>query len=115
MTPEQAVQLAGRYQCQSIASTYVEPTVFTEYMIDIGVLAKQQGLLKVMHSNGYINATPLQELGKYLDAACIDLKGFNESYYREITEGTLAPVLETLKRLKGLGIHTEIVNLMGDT
>jgi pyruvate formate lyase activating enzyme len=112
MTPEQAVQLAGRYECQSIASTYVEPAIFTEYMIDIGVLAKQQGLLKVMHSNGYINATPLQELAKYLDAACIDLKGFSESYYREITEGSLEPVLETLKRLKRLGIHTEIVNLV---
>ncbi|MGD8254894.1 MAG: AmmeMemoRadiSam system radical SAM enzyme [Syntrophobacterales bacterium] len=112
MTPEQAVQLAGRYQCKSIASTYVEPTVFTEYMIDIGMLAKQQGLLKVMHSNGYINAAPLQELGKYLDAACIDLKGFSESYYREITEGTLEPVLETLKRLKGLGVYTEIVTLI---
>jgi len=111
-TPEQVVQYASRYQCESIASTYVEPTVFTEYMIDIGVLARKQGLLKVMHSNGYINAWPLQELGKYLDAACIDLKGFSENYYREITEGSLAPVLETLKQLKRMGIHTEIVNLV---
>ena len=111
-TPEQVVQYASRYQCESIASTYVEPTVFTEYMIDIGVLAKKQGLLKVMHSNGYINATPLKELGIYLDAACIDLKGFTGTYYRDITEGSLQPVLETLKRLKGLGIHTEIVNLV---
>jgi pyruvate formate lyase activating enzyme len=47
-----------------------------------------------------------------LDAACIDLKGFTESYYRDITEGTLAPVLETLKILKKNKVHTEIVNLM---
>jgi pyruvate formate lyase activating enzyme len=106
------VEHASRYGCQSIASTYVEPTVFTEYMIDIGKLARKQGVLKVMHSNGYINSVPLQELGKYLDAACIDLKGFRESYYRELTEGTLKPVLETLKQLKRDGIHTEIVNLM---
>lgn len=112
LTPEQAVQHASRYGCQSIASTYVEPTVFTEYMIDIGKLARKQGVLKVMHSNGYINSVPLQELGKYLDAACIDLKGFRESYYRELTEGTLEPVLETLKQLKRDGIHTEIVNLI---
>ena len=112
MTPEQVVQYASRYQCASIASTYVEPTIFTEYMIDIGVLARKQGLLKVMHSNGYINPTPLQELGKNLDAACIDLKGFTETYYREITEGSLEPVLETLRQLKGMGIHTEIVNLL---
>ncbi len=112
MMPEQVVQYASRYQCRSIASTYVEPTVFTEYMIDIAVLARKQGVLKVMHSNGYINAAPLQELGKYLSAACIDLKGFTETYYRELTEGSLAAVLETLMRLKGMGIHTEIVNLV---
>jgi pyruvate formate lyase activating enzyme len=81
-------------------------------MIDIGRLARKKSLLKVMHSNGYINATPLQELCKYLDAACIDLKGFTEIYYRDLTEGTLEPVLGTLKRLKKAGIHTEIVNLV---
>ena len=112
LSPAQAVEQASHYGCQSIASTYVEPTVFTEYMIDIGKLARKQGVLKVMHSNGYINGVPLHELGKYLDAACIDLKGFSESYYREITEGSLEPVLETLKQLKREGIHTEIVNLM---
>ncbi len=111
-TAEQVVKYATRYQCDSIASTYVEPTIFTEYMLDIGALARKQGLLKVMHSNGYINAAPLQELGKYLDAACIDLKGFTETYYHEMTEGSLQPVLETLKQLKGMGIHTEIVNLV---
>lgn len=112
MAPDKVVQLASRYQCQSIASTYVEPTIFTEYMIDIGALARQKGLLKVMHSNGYINTTPLQELCKYLDAACIDLKGFSEKYYLEITEGSLGPVLEALKGLKRSSIHTEIVNLV---
>jgi pyruvate formate lyase activating enzyme len=106
------VELALQYKCQSIASTYVEPTIFTEYMIDIGVFARKKSVLKVMHSNGYINRAPLQELGKYLNAACIDLKGFTESYYRNLTEGTLQPVLETLKGLKNSGIHTEIVNLV---
>ena len=112
LTPEQIVEHAIRYRCESIASTYVEPTIFTEYMIDIGRLARKQGLLKVMHSNGYINTEPLQELCKHLDAACIDLKSFSESYYREITEGTLEPVLATLKQLKQANIHTEIVNLV---
>ena len=112
LPPEQVVELALQYNCQSIASTYVEPTIFIEYMIDIGMLAKRKSILKVMHSNGYINRIPLENLGKYLDAACIDLKGFTESYYRNLTEGSLQPVLETLKGLKNLGIHTEIVNLL---
>ncbi|MFP3870752.1 MAG: AmmeMemoRadiSam system radical SAM enzyme, partial [Syntrophobacteria bacterium] len=112
MSPEQVVQYARKHRCRSIASTYVEPTIFIEYMIDIGRLARKQGLLKVVHSNGFINSAPLKDLGEHLDAACIDLKGFTEKYYRELTEGSLEPVLETIKLLRELGIHTELVNLV---
>lgn len=109
---EQVVRNAVRFECASIASTYVEPTVFMEYMIEIGHLARKNKILNTMHSNGYVNSKPLEDLCGCLDAACIDLKGFTEEYYRGITEGTLEPVLETLKCLKRLGIHTEIVNLV---
>jgi pyruvate formate lyase activating enzyme len=112
LDPSKVVEEAVRYKCLSIASTYVEPTIFIEYMLDVGRLAKERKLLKVMHSNGFVNEAPLKDLCRYLDGACIDLKGFTEEYYREITEGGLGPVLETLKRLKQWGVHTEIVNLM---
>jgi len=112
LPPEQVVEQAVRAGCQSIASTYVEPTIFAEYMIDIGRLARERGIIKVIHSNGFINAAPLQDLCKSLGAACIDLKGFTEAYYREMADGSLEPVLETLKRLRQQGVHTEIVNLM---
>ena len=47
-----------------------------------------------------------------MDAAQIDLKGFNEHFYDELCDGELAPVLETLKRLKALGVWFEIVTLV---
>ena len=112
LDPDQVVQLARRYQCRSIASTYVEPTIFFEYMLAIGRLAKKEPLLKVMHSNGFINAKPLDELCDYLDAACIDLKGFTQQFYRDMAGGSLQPVLDTLKHLKARAVHTEIVNLI---
>ena len=112
LSPEQAVEAAARSQCRSIASTYVEPTIFIEYMLDMGRLTRAQKLLKVIHSNGYINAAPLQDLCQVLDAACIDLKGFSDEYYRDLTEGSLNPVLATLKQLKDRKVHTEIVNLI---
>jgi pyruvate formate lyase activating enzyme len=65
-----------------------------------------------MHSNGYVNPKPLEDLCGCLDAACIDLKGFTEEYYKGVTEGALGPVLDTLKYLKQRGIHTEIVTLL---
>ncbi|NLI81944.1 MAG: AmmeMemoRadiSam system radical SAM enzyme [Deltaproteobacteria bacterium] len=112
LPPPRVVEEAVRLRCQSIASTYVEPTIFMEYMRDLGQLARERGLLKVMHSNGYVNEAPLRDLCGVLHAACIDLKGFSDSFYRELTEGTLQPVLSTLKRLHQWGVHTEIVNLV---
>ena len=81
-------------------------------MLDISFRAKNKGLLNVMHSNGFINADPLRNLCKVLHAAHIDLKGFTESFYRELSGGELAPVLETLMTLRREGIHLEITNLM---
>jgi pyruvate formate lyase activating enzyme len=112
LPPDRVLAGAVQYQCRSIASTYVEPTIFMEYMLEIGKLAETHKLLKVMHSNGFVNGAPLKDLCETLDAACIDLKGFTDDYYREMTEGSLEPVLSTLKRLKEWGVHTEIVTLL---
>lgn len=112
LPPVQVVEQSLLAGCKSIASTYVEPTIFMEYMIDVGRAARDRHILNVMHSNGYVNAAPLDDLCKFLNAACIDLKGFSDSYYREMTEGTLEPVLSTLRQLKKAGVHTEIVNLL---
>lgn len=106
------VQKAKEMKAHSVAYTYVEPTIFFEYMVDTGVLVKKAGLLNVMHSNGFINPSPLKNLCKILDAANIDLKGFTESFYNELCSGELLPVLETLKILKSEKVHVEITNLV---
>jgi pyruvate formate lyase activating enzyme len=110
--PEVVVKIAKEVGARSIAYTYVEPTIFCEYMMDIGTVARKEGLLNVMHSNGYINQAPLRNLCKVLDAANVDLKAFTDSFYRDLCDGELAPVLETLKILKQEKVHIEITNLM---
>jgi pyruvate formate lyase activating enzyme len=112
LSPDQVISSALEYKSQVIASTYVEPVIFIEYMLEIGRLARSRPLLKVMHSNGFINAQPLEDLCEVLDAACIDLKGFTEDFYQTMAAGSLAPVLNTLTFLKTRSVHTEIVNLM---
>lgn len=113
--PAQVVNMADEFNCRTIASTYVEPTIFFEYMYDVSVLAKRRGILSIYHSNGYINPQALDDLCQYLGAACIDLKGFTEDYYQEVTEGKLEPVLRTIKTLRKKGIHMELVNLVVPT
>ena len=110
--PEEVVDLAVRQGCATIASTYVEPTIFMEYMQDVGRAAHARGLRKVMHSNGFVEPGPLDDLCVVLDAACIDLKGFTEEYYAEMTGGKLQPVLDTLLRLRRNGVHLELVTLV---
>ena len=95
-----------------IAYTYNEPTVWFEFMKDIATLAKAKGLKNVMVSNGYINPKPLADLLPLIDAFNIDLKGYSEKFYKEITKSTLNPVLETLKSIAKNGNHLEIAYLV---
>jgi len=112
LPPDKVVALAKKSRSHTIAYTYVEPTIFFEYMMDTAKLAKKEGILNVCHSNGFINPGPLKELCKFLDAANIDLKGFTDDYYNSMSQGRLAPVLQTLKTLKKEGVHLEITNLV---
>ncbi|OGW82228.1 MAG: AmmeMemoRadiSam system radical SAM enzyme [Omnitrophica bacterium RIFCSPLOWO2_12_FULL_44_17] len=112
LTPAEVVDAAIKSNSHAIAYTYSEPVVFYEYVLDTAKLAKQKGLRNVMVSAGYINPEPLKKLAPYFDVIKIDLKGFNEQFYRKVVGGDLKFVLETLKELKHLGVFTEIVNLV---
>jgi pyruvate formate lyase activating enzyme len=112
LSPEQLVDLALDYKTPTIAYTYTEPTVFYEYMLDTAVIAKKKGIYNIYHSNGYINDAPLKALVPYLDGANIDLKAMSNEFYKDITGGTLDPVLNTLKTLKRQGVWLEITNLI---
>lgn len=110
--PAAVVALAIRYETPTIAYTYTEPTVFYEYMLETAMEARQRGVFNIYHSNGYIEQAALGELVKYLDGANVDLKGITDTFYKDITGGTLNPVLESLKTLKKKGVWLEITNLV---
>jgi pyruvate formate lyase activating enzyme len=112
LPPDQLVAAALASGAPSIAYTYSEPTIFFEYMLECAKLARASGLRNVYHSNGFIEPEPLRELCRYLDAANVDLKGFTEDYYREMSGGSLAPVMRSLWILKEEGVHLEITTLL---
>nr|NIO68217.1 AmmeMemoRadiSam system radical SAM enzyme [Anaerolineae bacterium] len=113
--PEDVVAAALKVGSQSIAYTYSEPIIFYEYMLAIARLARPKGLKNVVISAGYINPAPLRELCHAVDAIKIDLKGFNQEFYKKVCFGTLEPVLETIKIIQEEGVHLEIVNLVVPT
>jgi pyruvate formate lyase activating enzyme len=110
-TAEELVAYAERWECESIAFTYNEPTVFNEFVYDVASQARTRGIKSVIISNGFINQKPLLDLCKVIDAYKVDLKSFSEDYYRDVVGGRLAPVLETLVILKEQGVWSEIVYL----
>lgn len=98
--------------CNIISYTYNEPTVFYEYMRDIAIRAKEEGIRNTIVSNGYINKNPLKKIIPYIDAVNIDLKSFRDGFYKDICKASLKPVLETLKTLHKNKVWIEITNLI---
>jgi len=112
VTPAQIVEAAKRYQCESIAYTYSEPTIFFEYAYETAKLASKEGIKNTFVTNGYIAEDPLRTIAPYLDAANIDLKSFSDDFYRKICGARLEPVLEAIRLYKELGIWIEITTLV---
>ena len=112
LEPKELIEKIIESGAPIIAYTYTEPVIFYEYMLDTAKLARAHGIKNVMHSAGHINEEPLRQICKYLDAANIDLKGFSQKFYNEMTLGNLDSVLKTLKILKEEGVWLEITNLI---
>jgi pyruvate formate lyase activating enzyme len=110
--PDQAIRLARGYDCQGIAWTYNEPSIWHEYSFDSAKLAKKEGLYTVYVSNGYINENPLKEISPFLDAMNVDVKAFNDKFYKKICKARLEPVLQTCERAKEFDIHLEVTYLV---
>lgn len=113
--PHRVAAAAIRRSAPIIAYTYNEPTVFTEYLLDIAAAARGRGVRSVLVSCGFMNEAPLAAMCEGLDGIKIDLKGFSESFYRDVCGAELAPVLRSIRQVAKSGTHLEIVNLVVPT
>ena len=99
-SPETIAGAAERLGCRSVAYTYNDPVIFHEYAIDVAAACHERGIQSVAVTAGYVTAEPRAEFYRHMDAANVDLKGFTEAFYHQLTGGHLAPVLDTLHYLK---------------
>ncbi len=113
--PDDAVAVADALACPSISYTYSEPTSFYEYTLDTCKAARQRHLKNIVVSCGSIEERPARDLYQFVDAAHVNLKGFDQQIYSKLNSGRLQPILRTLKTLKELGIWFEIINLIVPT
>jgi pyruvate formate lyase activating enzyme len=111
--PNEIVQKAKIYPNNiGVAYTYNEPTISIEYITETAELIGHEGMKNVLVSNGFINPEPLSAMLELIDAFNIDLKAFNDDFYKKITKGNLKPVLNSLKAIRKSGKHLEIAFLV---
>jgi len=110
--PEEVVRAARAHGCRSISYTYTEPTIFFEYAYDCAGLAHEQGIKNCFVTNGYQTPETIEKMAGLIDAANVDLKAFNEKFYRERCKARLEPVLESIPLMHRAGIHVEVTTLL---
>jgi pyruvate formate lyase activating enzyme len=112
VTPDQLVQIALSRSSKGIAYTYSEPVVWYEFVLDTSRIAHKKGLYNVLVTNGFIEIEPLKLLLQNIDAMNIDLKGFNNEFYKKECLGDYQPVLKVIEFAYNYGIHVEVTTLV---
>ena len=112
-SPATIAAAARALKCKAVAFTYNDPVIFAEYAIDVADACRAAGLAAIAVTAGYITAKPRLEFFRHMDAVNVDLKSFNDAFYRRLCLGHLAPVLETLKYLRhGTNVWLEVTTLL---
>ena len=111
VTPDQLVRAAKRAGALLVVSSYNEPLITTEWAAEVFEAAAPEGLLCAFVSNGNATAEALDFLKPWLRAYKIDLKSFNDRWYRTLG-GTLENVCNGIRMVHERGIWLEIVTLL---
>ncbi len=111
--PEDIARAAVATGCRSVAFTYNDPVIFHEYAIDTAMACRDKGLKSVAVTAGYMTERARQEFFRYMDAANVDLKSFDEEFYYRLCGGRLQHVLDTLEYIRHeTGCWLEITTLI---
>lgn len=110
--PAVIVERAMNSSCKTIAYTYTEPTVYLETAVETAKIACREGLKNLFVTNGFMTAEAVEIIAPYVSAANVDLKSFQEEFYKKQCGAKLHPVLDSLIKMKEVGIWLEITTLL---
>jgi len=114
ISPEKLVEICRNLEDNiGVAFTYNEPSIWYEYVYNSARLLKEtlKHINIVLVSNGYIKEEPLKMILPYVDAMNIDLKAFNNKYYKDMCGGRVKPVMDTII-LASKECHIEVTTLL---
>ncbi|MBI5832478.1 MAG: AmmeMemoRadiSam system radical SAM enzyme [Armatimonadetes bacterium] len=111
-TAERLVDAARQAGCAVLAATFGEPTVFAEFALRAARSARDAGLLNVWKTNGLTTLEAVEQIAPWLDAVNVDLKGWDESLYRERLGGDRDAVLAATEAYHRAGVFVEVTTLL---
>lgn len=112
ITPKRLLEIAKEQGSIGISFTYNEPLIWWEFVYDVALLFREEGLKNVLVTNGYVEQQPLEELLPLVDAMNIDLKAMDEDFYRKYCKARLSHVLATIEAAFRFGVHVELTHLV---
>ncbi len=83
--PEDIAQAAKSLGCRSVAFTYNDPVIWAEYAIETARACRAVGIKSVAVTAGYITEEARGDFYREMDAANVDLKAFEETFYHKLT------------------------------
>ena len=113
VTPKNVVEQACAQGDRGICVSFNEPTMLTEYCLDLFPLSRSFWLFNTFVTNGYQTTQCLKALkDSGLDALNIDLKGSDHVYKEHCGGAKVAPVLRNIKDAIKMDMHVEVTNLV---
>ena len=80
ITPLELIKMAQDRKADGICLTYNEPTVYAEYVLELGNLARHFKLPLVLKTNAFLNPEPWKQICEVVTAMNIDHKGPENRY-----------------------------------
>lgn len=102
--PLSLVALADKHDAM-LGFSYSEPSLAIELTLAIAALTTRPLIWK---TNGFMTGELLNAVTPHLTAVNVDLKAPDETRYRKLTGGALAPVVESLRRFITARVWVEV-------
>ena len=112
VSPARLAEDARRAGCPSIAHTYSEPVVHAEFVEAAMRAARAKGLFNVLVTNGCAGMDTAASLLALCDAVNVDIKAWDESFYRDELGGDLDEVRSFVETAFRSGVHVEATTLV---
>jgi pyruvate formate lyase activating enzyme len=111
--PVRLVKAAVQRRDDGVCASFNEPTIHLQYLLDVFILAKREGLYTTIVSNGYMSKEACKALiDAGLDGLNIDIKGCPQSHRKELRGVNPLVMFRNAELFLKNGVHVEMVYLV---